>query len=186
MVILKIINMLNLSAEFVDKLPNWYKPTESNHALLCWDIITMNSIFTIWNNSKAIQDFSSIRNLKKDFTWNYHYEKYYYLANNKAAVVITDLKNTIIWVSANFETMTGYKSDYAINKSPSFLQGTNTDITLLEKLSFDLKTTKKATATILNYKPNGETYLCKIEIEPLFNTSGEHTHYIAYEREIII
>jgi PAS domain S-box-containing protein len=181
----KIIKMLNLSAEFLSKLPEWYKPQKNNHALFCWDIISLNGIFSIWNNTNALKDLNEMLKIKELYKWDFYFEKTYFLTNKKAAVIITDLNSKIIWVSQNFESMTGYKKVYAINNYPSFLQGKNTDKLLSEKLATDLKTYKKATSILLNYKKNGDPYLCKIEIEPIFNKLSKHTHFIAYEKEII-
>ncbi|MFV7235185.1 PAS domain-containing protein [Flavobacterium sp. ZB4R12] len=36
--------------------------------------------------------------------------------------------------------------------------------------------------TVLNYKKNGETYLCEIKAFPIFNAKGELSHFIAFEK----
>jgi hypothetical protein len=36
--------------------------------------------------------------------------------------------------------------------------------------------------TVLNYKKNGDTYLCLIKGFPVFNTKGDVTHFIAFEK----
>ena len=40
------------------------------------------------------------------------------------------------------------------------------------------------TETVVNYRKNGETYLCQIKVVPLYNEVNELTHYLAFEKEL--
>ena len=44
------------------------------------------------------------------------------------ALVLTDSKQKIIWVSDGFREMTGYNKKFAVGKRPSFLQGEMTSL----------------------------------------------------------
>jgi hypothetical protein len=47
-----------------------------------------------------------------------------------------------------------------------------------------LSANKPFSASITNYRKNGEAYLCKVKIVPLYNKANQLTHYIAFEREV--
>lgn len=101
------------------------------------------------------------------------------------AVVVTDFNKKIIWVNAYFETMTGYSKDEVINKNPKFLQGGKTNVFTLNAIGKKINQKKKFKGSLINYKKNGESYNCNVEILPIFDSLGNHVHYIAFETDRI-
>ena len=100
------------------------------------------------------------------------------------ALVLTDTKLSIVWVSDGFSEMTGYSKKFAIGRSPHFLQGQETSEITKSKIRQHLNNQEAFTASILNYRRNGQSYTCKIKAMPIYNSNNEVEHYLAIEREL--
>jgi PAS domain S-box-containing protein len=100
------------------------------------------------------------------------------------AIVVTDIRQNIVWVSEGFYEMTGYSSRYAIGKQPSFLQGKDTQEATKKSIRINLDKDHSFTGSIINYKKNGEEYLCQLKLFPLKNKKNQVTHYLALERRL--
>ena len=100
---------------------------------------------------------------------------------NAVAVILTDVERRIQWVNDDFTIITGYSFEEVVGKKPSLLQGEKSDKASIEKIKNGLNEKKSFKAEILNYRKNGEEYLCKLVIHPIYNTADELTNYIAFE-----
>ncbi|WP_318312133.1 PAS domain-containing protein [Flagellimonas crocea] len=100
------------------------------------------------------------------------------------ALVVTDRNRNIVWVNHGFTEMTGYDKKYALGKKPNFLQGEQTSKTIIKEIGEKINNNQNYVGSILNYKKNGEKYLCEIQIMPLFNSKNELTHFMAFEKEL--
>jgi PAS domain-containing protein len=67
------------------------------------------------------------------------------------ALVLTDKKQKIVWVSGGFTNMTGYSKTFAIGKRPSFLQGEKTSTIVKKQLKEDLAFNHTYSGSIINY-----------------------------------
>ena len=83
------------------------------------------------------------------------------------ALVLTDISQNILWVNDGFKSMTGYTRKFAMGKKPSFLQGEKTSTIVKKQLKENLEFNHTYTGSIINYRKNGELYLCKITILPI-------------------
>lgn len=101
------------------------------------------------------------------------------------ALVITDLNQTIVWVNDGFTEMTGYHKKYALGKRPSFLQGAKTSKMIKRQIKDQLINSHCYKGSIVNYRKNGEAYRCQIDIVPIYGPTGEQTHFIALEKELL-
>ena len=99
-------------------------------------------------------------------------------------LVLTDLSKTILWASHNFLSMTGYASAEAVGQTPAFLQGTETNRAELARIRRHLKQAMSIKADLLNYRKGGEPYTCRVAIEPMRNSQGELTHFLAIEKQV--
>jgi|GEM_PF-1021265 len=99
-------------------------------------------------------------------------------------LVLTDLSKSIIWTSQNFLTMTGYTSAEILGKKSSLLQGPDTDPAVLMRIGKALGLAQPAGADLVNYRKNGQTYVCRVHIEPLYDNRQNLTHFLAVEREV--
>jgi len=143
--------------------------------LMSWDI--SNPIIGVI--SKKLTDRNLLNSLAEVNNWQVDFAKE--LSINYQTLVLTDLKQTILWVNDGFQTMTGYKADYAIGKKPSFLQGENTSETVKNRIRTKLSAGGRISETITNYKKNGNAYECLITIIPLLDSKQVITHYLALE-----
>ena len=97
------------------------------------------------------------------------------------ALVLTNHEAKIQWVSEGFTEMTGYSSSFALNKTPRFLQGKETDRAVLNRIKHKLSRDEPFTEVLVNYKKDQTPYKCEISIIPLINERT--THYLALERQ---
>ncbi|MEM9362503.1 MAG: PAS domain-containing protein [Bacteroidota bacterium] len=100
------------------------------------------------------------------------------------ALVVTDANKTIIWANNGFHQMTGYSKSFAVGKRPTFLQGKKTSQQTKTEIRQLLKQQKRFSKALVNYRKNGEEYLCHIDVLPLFNKNKVVTHFLAMEKEL--
>lgn len=99
------------------------------------------------------------------------------------AIILTDANRQILWVNEDFTNITGYPLNEVIGKKPSILQGVNTESEVVarirEKLSqHPLQSFKEE---ITNYRKNGEEYICRLVIHPIFDLNQQLSNFIAFE-----
>lgn len=97
------------------------------------------------------------------------------------AVILTDAERRIQWVNDDFTTITGYAFEEVVGKKPSLLQGKNTSMEAIETIRDGLKERCSFKAEITNYRKNGEEYLCRLVIHPIYNYEDVLTNFIAFE-----
>ncbi|GAA4395092.1 hypothetical protein GCM10023187_01590 [Nibrella viscosa] len=98
-----------------------------------------------------------------------------------ATLVLTDSAKQITWASQSFLSMTGYTPTEVLGQRPWLLQGRNTDPRTIAYIRKQLNRPQSVKADLINYRKNGEQYLCRLTIDPLHNSSGDLTHFIAVE-----
>lgn len=99
-------------------------------------------------------------------------------------LMLTNLKKTILWTSRSFLNLTGYKPIDVLGKTPAFLQGPGTDPITLRIIREQLNAAQTVEAELVNYRENGEHYLCHLQIDPLCNEQGQTTHFLAVEYDV--
>ncbi len=104
--------------------------------------------------------------------------------NTYDAIVITDTKQIIQWVSSGFYHMTGYTFDEAIYRKPSFLQGSKTSETIKIRIREAILKSNPVSETLVNYRKSGIEYDCQVNIEPVFDHKKDLTHFMAFEKKI--
>ncbi|MBD2701254.1 PAS domain-containing protein [Spirosoma sp. BT702] len=100
------------------------------------------------------------------------------------AVVVTDLNQTIQYVNARFEEMTGYGRHEVLGKRPAMLQGELTSPKVRQRIRDALKQQKSVREQLLNYRKDQTTYLCQVRIKPIFNRQKQLINFIAFEQKI--
>lgn len=112
------------------------------------------------------------------------------ILNTNDAVVITEilnngpLKNSIIFVNQSYCNMTGYTLEEVLGKSPSILQGPNTDREIIKNVKASMDSFKPCQYEVINYKKNGEEFWSSISLSPISDSEGVNTHWIAIKRDI--
>lgn len=110
-------------------------------------------------------------------SWNFSEQ-----LQNEKTIVVTDAKLNIIFASENILQMTGYQNDEVVGNSPKMFQGKATSKEDLKEIRTFIDSQKPFEKTILNYKKNGETYLCQIEAFPVFNSKKQLVNFVAFEK----
>ncbi|MEM1407209.1 MAG: PAS domain-containing protein [Bacteroidota bacterium] len=146
--------------------------------LKCWDIfsIYLNAMNQISNNHDDIQ---YLLGLKGIYAWDTDFLKI--LDSYYDALVLTDSSVQIQWVNKGFYKMTGYSSQEVIGRSPKMLQGTKTSTSSRKYIRERLDGTRPFNTEVINYRKNGEEYLCQVTIHPLLNVEGNVSHFLALE-----
>ncbi len=104
---------------------------------------------------------------------------------SKNGVIITDTFGKIEWVNDAFQNLSGYSLEEVIGRKPKdFLQGSDSGDEPRKQLKEALSKKKDVEVTIVNYNKAGQPYYNNLEIISVFNDQGEHTHFIALQKDI--
>lgn len=106
-------------------------------------------------------------------------------SNTTDYIVITDNKGYITWVNKAYEKQTGYYRREIMGMNPTdLLRGPETDGETIERIYNQCKEKKVVREEILCYTRSGKKYWVDLKISPVFDDSGNCTHFIAVERDI--
>ncbi|KAB5490841.1 MULTISPECIES: PAS domain-containing protein [Flagellimonas] len=151
--------------------------------LLCFDFYAEH-YHKLIKQFRKDTDLSQLRSILKNGVVERDVENLIQLETYDA-MVITDPYKNIVWVSDGFQEMTGYSKSFAIGKSPHFLQGVQTSESTKQKIREQLKTEHTFTGSVLNYRKNGEPYLCQIKIVPIYDSKRMLVNFLALEKELL-
>ncbi len=147
--------------------------------LKSWGIA--DSFFTTDNFQDINTDLEILNQLSLQYYWNNDLADV--LKHSYDALVLTDSTQHIVWTNPGFFKMTGYTKEYAIGKTPRFLQGPNTIQKSKTKIRESLINNTSFTEEVVNYKKNKQGYRCLLQIFPL-GEKNRTTHYLALETEL--
>lgn len=149
--------------------------------LLCWDICQMD-LLNIGNRPIYHEDISILRDFGRRFGWSIELNSV--LSNPYEALVLTDNHQIIRWANKGFQEMTGYPLSYSIGKNPRFLQGEFPSAEASTRIRSKIQQRVEFSDTVINYRSNGEKYICRVHIFPIENQDQRLTHYLALEQEV--
>ncbi len=90
----------------------------------------------------------------------------------------------IVYVNAAFCELTGYGPHEVMGKSPSMLQGPNTDKKVIEQLNADIKAGNLFHGKAINYRRDGSEFMMEWKIVPIRDDKDQITHYLAIQRDV--
>lgn len=90
----------------------------------------------------------------------------------------------IVYINPAFCEMTGYGPHELIGKSPSLLQGPNTDQTVLDRLKNEIPSGEPFHGRAINYRKDGSEFIMEWKILPIRNDGNDITHYLAIQRDV--
>ena len=90
----------------------------------------------------------------------------------------------IVFVNDAFERLTGYRREEVLGKSPRFLQGPLTDRGELDRIRAALENRQPVRSELINYTKAGEPVWLELDIVPVTDAAGRHTHFVAVQRDI--
>ena len=96
-------------------------------------------------------------------------------------VLVTDTGLNIVYASSNLLHMNGYSPEEVIGRKPSMFQGRDTSPDAKSFIRQSLDRQVPFCIDILNYRKNGESYMCGIEEYPLFDEHRTLVNFIAFE-----
>ncbi|MEH0018463.1 MAG: PAS domain-containing protein [Desulfobacter sp.] len=102
------------------------------------------------------------------------------------SVIITEAGKgyPIVYVNPAFCEMTGYGPHELLGKSPSILQGEETDPDVVKKLNEDLNAGNLFHGQAINYRRDGSTFLMEWKIVPIQGMDEKISHYLAIQRDV--
>ncbi len=99
------------------------------------------------------------------------------------AVILTDANKKILWVNDDFTVITGYSLSEVVGRKPSLLQGRETNPETIKRLRKAIEAQVPFKDEVINYRKNGEKYLCKLVIHPIFDDDKQLINFIAFEMD---
>jgi PAS domain S-box-containing protein len=106
------------------------------------------------------------------------------IEQNPAVIIITDIHGNIEYVNSKFTQLTGYTFDEVRDKNPRILKSGQTQNEENERLWETILSGNEWRGEFLNKKKSGELYWEAASISPIFDESGNITHFIAIEEDI--
>lgn len=97
------------------------------------------------------------------------------------SIVLTDANKRILWVNDVFTELTGYSLPEVAFKKPSMLQGEESDPQSIAEMSYCLENGFPFKNELINYKKNGQKYVCRLVVHPIRDSQGDISNYIAFE-----
>ncbi|MBD2502842.1 PAS domain S-box protein [Anabaena azotica] len=90
----------------------------------------------------------------------------------------------IIYVNPAFERMTGYSSAEVIGQNFRIFQSADIDQPGLRELSAAMQAGKACTVVLRNYRKDGSLLWNEFNISPVYDHTGQLTHYISIQTDI--
>ncbi|WP_158857016.1 PAS domain S-box protein [Lunatibacter salilacus] len=112
------------------------------------------------------------------------------ITNTNDSIVITnavsDSENghQILYINEAFSRVTGYTPEEIIGKSPSVLEGPNTNKEDIQKLNQAFENREHCEVTLLNYKKDGQEFWNNLSIAPVTNSDGAISNWISIQRDV--
>lgn len=92
---------------------------------------------------------------------------------------------TIVHVNEPFLAMAGRTRESVLGDTPRLLQGPETSRLATMKIARALRHAEPVSECLINYRPDGTTYLCAVEIHPVFSRTGALQYFVAFERAVL-
>lgn len=103
----------------------------------------------------------------------------------KNGVIISDSHGRIEWVNNAFTEINGYSLEEVKGRKPKdFLQSNQSDSNVLSNLSNALAKKENIEVIVKNTTKNNKQYYNQLEITPVFDEHGNHTNFIALQKDI--
>jgi diguanylate cyclase (GGDEF)-like protein/PAS domain S-box-containing protein len=99
-----------------------------------------------------------------------------------AAIAIADIRakdQPLVYVNPAFTKMTGYLSTDVIGKNCRFLQGPNRDQSEVKTLRDSIANGRSTRTLLRNYRKDGSLFWNDLTIAPIFDATGEVSHYFS-------
>lgn len=102
-------------------------------------------------------------------------------------LIITDYNqpdNPIVYSNQAFLDMTGYDMEEVLGRNCRFLQGDDTDQSVITELRQAVKNSEYVRVTIKNYKKDKTPFWNDLVMSPLHDESGKTTHFLGMQLDV--
>jgi PAS domain S-box-containing protein len=109
------------------------------------------------------------------------------LAVAAEGITIADIRlpdEPLIYVNEGFERLTLYSASEIIGRNCRFLQGSETDRSVVAELREAIQARRECSVEILNYRKDGVPFWNRLSLTPVRNSEGQTTHYIGVQSDI--
>lgn len=100
------------------------------------------------------------------------------------ALAIDGVGRRIVFVNRAFTESSGYDARDVLGKTPSITIGEATDRKTLGRLETALAEVRPVTEDLLKYTKDGAPYWVELQIIPMFDEAGQHSHWVSIQRDI--
>jgi PAS domain S-box-containing protein len=100
------------------------------------------------------------------------------------AHAIDNIGRRIVFVNRAFTQSSGFESVEVLGKTPSVTIGEGTDRQTLARLEAGLRETRAVREDLLKYGKDGAPYWVELQIIPVFDEAGTHSHWVSIQRDI--
>jgi PAS domain S-box-containing protein len=90
----------------------------------------------------------------------------------------------IVFVNEAMCRITGYSAEELVGRTPRLLQGPATDRAVIARMRADLAAGRHCQVELVNYRKDGTAYPAELFTTPMFDSEGNHTHYVSIHRDI--
>ncbi|OAX47409.1 sensor histidine kinase [Paenibacillus sp. AD87] len=90
----------------------------------------------------------------------------------------------LMYVNEYFSELTGYSAEESIGQNCRFLQGPDTDPETVQRIREALKKRQSIKTEILNYTKHGQKFWNELNIDPIFDDSGECLFFVGIQYDI--
>jgi PAS domain S-box-containing protein len=111
------------------------------------------------------------------------------IASTSEGVIITDPHqpdNPIIYFNPAFSRITGYSDAEIMGRNCRFLQGKNTDRKVVAEIRKAINERRGITATLLNYRRNGQPFWNELKLSPVFTDDGELLYFVGIQADVTV
>ncbi len=100
------------------------------------------------------------------------------------SMMITEATSgNIVYVNDAFTDLTGYSAEDVLGKSPSLLQGSETDESVLQRLHADMAAGHAFEGKAVNYRKDDSTFTMWWRVMPVTGSSGQPAYFVAAQRQ---
>lgn len=100
------------------------------------------------------------------------------------AHAIDGVGRRIVFVNRAFTESSGFEAVDVLGKTPSITIGEGTDRAALTRLESALRDTRPVREDLLKYRKDGSPYWVELQIIPVFDEAGQHSHWVSIQRDI--
>ncbi|MES2504868.1 MAG: ATP-binding protein [Myxococcota bacterium] len=107
--------------------------------------------------------------------------------STEEGISISDMRlsgQPLIYVNKGFVEMSGFSAGEVLGKNCRFLQGPDTDRSQVDLLRQCIEKQNAGIFELLNYRKDGSSFWNRVSMVPLFDKTGELTHFVGIQSNI--